>query len=71
MHTFAIVYLIMQLFEFNFISVKKHTNLTSYYMYEISLRAQTALRGVVALHYCGSVDNDMPQLHTMLSEPLD
>ena len=34
-----------------------------------SLRAQTALRGVVALRY--GVDNEVPQLHATLSEPLD
>ena len=40
-----------------------------------SLRAQTVLCGFVALVIntttCGGVDNDVPQLHAMLSEPLD
>ena len=34
-----------------------------------SLRAQIVLRGVVALR--GGVDNEVPQLHTTLSEPID
>ena len=36
-----------------------------------SLRAQTALRGVVALPYGGGVDNEVPQLDATLSEFLD
>ena len=39
-------------------------------IFECSLRAQTALHGVVALRY-QCVDNKVPQLHAMLSEPLD
>ena len=44
----------------------------------LSLRAQTALRGVVAPclqhhqpHVVGGVDNKVPQLHAMQSESLD
>ena len=36
-----------------------------------SLTAQAVLHGVVAFRYRGGVDNEMPQLHTALSEPLD
>ena len=35
-----------------------------------NLRAQTALRGVVALR-CHGVDNEVPQLHATLPEILD
>ena len=35
-----------------------------------SQKAQTALVGVVVLRYRG-VDNEVPQLHATLSEPLD
>ena len=39
----------------------------------ISQRAQTVLLGVVALRYQhhGGVDNEVPQLHATMSEPLD